>query len=185
MFEVELKFSLADPGPVLERLKRLGAQPQPPVEQVDVYFNHPCRDFAQTDEALRIRSQGPQQVLTYKSALLDSRTKTRREIEIPLAAGESREKLAEALTLLGFTSVFEVRKRRQPQHLNWHDRDFEVAFDEVEGLGPFVEVETLANAAERPVATQAILDLAALLELSKPEPQSYLRLLLQKTPQKS
>lgn len=55
-FEVEQKFPLADVAAVERRLAELGAQAGGTVEQVDRYFNHPVRDFAQTDEALRLRS---------------------------------------------------------------------------------------------------------------------------------
>jgi adenylate cyclase class 2 len=185
MFEVELKFPLSDPGLVHKRLQEFGATPQPAVEQADLYFNHPCRDFAQTDEALRIRSQGDRQVLTYKSALVDSQTKTRREIEIVLGPAETRERISEVLTLLGFTSVFEVRKVRHPQHLTWRDREYEVAFDDVAGLGRFVEVETLADIQDRAAAIQDILALSSELGLSRPEQRSYLRLLLEKMPKNS
>ena len=44
----------------------------------------PCRDFAQTDEALRIRTVGDTSFVTYKGPKLDATTKTRRELELPL-----------------------------------------------------------------------------------------------------
>ena len=55
-YEVELKFSLANPNEVLARLASLGVAAASPIEQVDRYFNHPVRDFGDTDEAFRIRS---------------------------------------------------------------------------------------------------------------------------------
>ena len=54
-FEVEQKFALANPAAVADRLAELGATDAQTVVQVDRYFNHPARDFAQTDEALRLR----------------------------------------------------------------------------------------------------------------------------------
>ena len=66
----------------------LGATIEPPVVQVDQYFAHPARDFAQTDEALRLRRVGKQNFITYKGSKIDATTKTRREIELPLAPGE-------------------------------------------------------------------------------------------------
>ena len=74
--------------------------------QRDRYFNHPSRDFAQTDEALRIRTQGRETRITYKGPIVDSQTKTRREIEIPVGAHDGDdEKLAQVLVLLGFREV--------------------------------------------------------------------------------
>ena len=51
-FEVELKFPVADPTEIERRLTSIGAKWASEVEQVDTYFAHPARDFAQTDEAL-------------------------------------------------------------------------------------------------------------------------------------
>jgi adenylate cyclase, class 2 len=180
MYEVELKFPLVDAGPVLKRLAALGAQVAPTLNQVDRYFNHPSRNFAETDEALRIRDIGDRQELTYKGPILDSQAKTRHEIEVPLVNGESRDKLVEVLQLLGFREVGAVQKTRQPRHLVWREREMEVVLDEVVGLGPFIEVETLATEADRLAAVEAVLALAAELGLSAPERKSYLRLLLEK-----
>lgn len=180
MYEVELKFPLADVEPVVERLVASGAHSAPPVEQFDFYFNHPARDFAETDEALRIRTIGDRHNITYKGPVIDSRTKTRREIEISIGDGDARDKFAEVLTLLGFRPVREVRKVRRQYHLIWRNRDFEVAVDQVAGLGTFVEVETLAAESDRQAAVAAILALAAELGLTAPERKSYLCLLLEK-----
>jgi adenylate cyclase class 2 len=181
MYEVELKFPLADAGPVVQRLAALGARTSPVLEQADLYFNHPARDFAESDEALRIRSVGDQNLMTYKGPVVDSQTKTRREIEVPVGDRQARDKFAEVLTLLGFRQVREVRKTRQPYHVAWHGREFEIALDQVAELGSFIEVETLASESDRPAAVEAILALAGDLGLSGHERKSYLCLLLEKT----
>ncbi|MBI3861384.1 MAG: class IV adenylate cyclase [Planctomycetia bacterium] len=181
MYEVELKFPIADARPALARLSALGASAAHSVEQADCYFNHPSRDFGQTDEALRIRSIGDRHLVTYKGPVIDVQTKTRREIEIPLDGSDARDKLAEILAQLGFRAVREVRKSRQPYHLHRDGREFEVAHDQVVGLGTFLEIETLASESERPAAISAIQKLAADLGLSAPERKSYLCLLLEKT----
>ena len=54
-FEVEQKFPLENTAEVEANLTAFGTQFDPPVEQIDHYFRHPARDFAQTDEALRLR----------------------------------------------------------------------------------------------------------------------------------
>ena len=131
--EVELKFPIANSSElhsVRERIMALGANPSDAVMQRDVYFAHPARDFAQTDEAFRLRCVGEQNALTYKGPLLDGVTKTRREIEVSVASGlAAAEQIVELLTLLGFRSVREVLKRRTPFHLAWQDRDWELALD--------------------------------------------------------
>ena len=84
-YEVEQKFPLADAAEAERKLVALGGPFSDPVEQVDRYFGHPARDFAKTDEALRIRRIGQENRITYKGPKLDAATKTRRELELPLA----------------------------------------------------------------------------------------------------
>jgi adenylate cyclase class 2 len=179
-YEVELKFPLVDPQRVRAELDALGAEPGDALVQVDRYFNHPSRDFGETDEAFRIRQIGDENRVTYKGPKVDSRTKTRREIEIVF--GESpadAERFAEMMRLLGFREVRTVRKRRLPFELTWEDREVEVSLDEVDELGTFFEIETLADDDSRDAARDAILRLAERLNLADSERKSYLCLLLE------
>jgi adenylate cyclase class 2 len=182
-YEVENKFPVSDPATIERRLGELGARLGEPEPQVDRYFNHPARDFAATDEALRIRSVADRNWLTYKGPKLDAATKTRREIELAFASGEAgKQQLEELLTALGFRPVAAVRKRRRGGTLRWLDREIVCTLDEVEGLGRFVELETLAEPADLDAARQAVLSLAARLELGPPQRKSYLRMLLERLP---
>ena len=177
-YEVELKFPLAACSDVLARLSRLGAVPESPIEQVDYYFNHPLRDFKKTDEAFRIRSVGEANCLTYKGPRIDLTTKMRQESEISFAGGSlAASQMFEIWQSLGFRRVGEVRKTRMPLPLDWHQRVYELAVDEVPPLGTFLEIELLADAVERDQTRTAILDLARELCLSNPEHRSYLELL--------
>ena len=178
--EVELKFPLAgDRDAVLFLIRGLGAHLVRTIGQADRYFNHPQRDFAQSDEAFRIRSVGAQNFVTYKGPKIDTRTKTRPEIELPLGDGEAlAEQFAEMLTKLSFRPVATVRKQRACWELVRGDWHFEVAFDDVEEVGTYLEIELVTDTAGLPLAQQAVLDLATELGLSEPEPHSYLRLLL-------
>lgn len=179
-YEVELKFPLEDPSRILSQLAELQAEPQAAVQQRDRYFNHPVRDFAQTDEALRIRSAGRENRITYKGPIVDALTKTRREIEIPFAeGGAAAEQLAEILSTLGFREVRAVEKRRVSYDLVWQGRTLELSFDNVTGLGPFVEIETAADETTRHEARDCILNLADHLGLQHSERRSYLSLLLE------
>ncbi len=180
MYEVELKFPVADPRVFISRVRALGAGPAETIEQCDRYFNHPARDFGTSNEALRVRTSGDRHFVTYKGPLLDSRTKTRREIEIPLEGRDAGEQFGEMLQLLGFRPVRSVQKRRTKYPLVWRGREFEIAVDEVTGLGTFVEIETLADEASRPAALDAILALVAQFQLPAAERRSYLTLLLEK-----
>jgi adenylate cyclase class 2 len=175
MLEVEQKFRVADHAEVIARLKQLGATAHGEIEQRDTYYAHPARDFAKTDEALRIRCVGEKSFITYKGPKLDATTKTRREIELPIA---SPEEFAELLTALGFAVVAEVAKRRQIMRVEGPPFGVEVALDKINGLGSFVELEVAAEMADLDAARDQIAQLAIELGLTDNERRSYLELLL-------
>lgn len=177
LYEVENKFPIADPDRAIRAMSRLGAEFRLPVEQCDAYFAHPARDFATTDEALRIRRSGGVAWITYKGPKIDATTKTRRELDLPLAAGTA-EGFAELLAALGFRPVAEVRKLRTPGTLLWREQAVTVAVDRVEGLGTFVELEIAADEAQLDRARDCLGDLATALSLGPPERRGYLDLLL-------
>lgn len=179
-YEVELKFRLPESGFVLTRLSELGAVPGAIQVQTDQYFAHPVRDFGTTDEALRIRSIGDENRVTYKGPVIDKATKTRHESELTFQSGPAAaEQLAQIWEQLSFRRVRVVRKTRQLYALHWQDRDLEICLDQVDGLGAFLEIETLATEAEKTTAQQAILALAREFQLSQPEHRSYLEMLLE------
>jgi adenylate cyclase class 2 len=178
-YEVELKFRLDAPDGLIEKLHDLNAVPAAPILQRDTYFAHPVRDFGETDEALRIRSAGLRNVVTYKGPLIDALSKTRREIEVAFAEGhQSAGEIEQILTILGFSPVRTVEKTRTPYHFDWENRSIELALDDVTGLGNFVELETISDASDREAARDALLRLAQHLGFSDSLRTSYLCLLL-------
>jgi adenylate cyclase, class 2 len=180
-FEVEQKYRVENIVGFKHRLTEMGARAQPVIVQVDRYFNHPSRDFYQTDEALRLRRVGDDNFITYKGPKLDAVTKTRREIELPLCAGSSAiDEYAELLSTLGFGFVAEVSKRRLRWQLDWHGQAVEIALDDVAGVGLFVELELPADEHSIEEAKTAIASLADELGLKHSERRSYLELLLEK-----
>lgn len=178
--EVEQKYPVADLARVRDQLSALGCVFQTPIEQADLYFAHPSRDFAQTDEALRLRRSGKNVCITYKGPKLDPTTKTRREIELPIWGEHGYDQYRELLEVLGFGAVMEVRKRRVPGTIPWEGAAVEVALDDVAGLGTFVELEILAPAAELDQAKQCLASLAARLGWEQPERRGYLDLLFRR-----
>jgi adenylate cyclase class 2 len=178
-YEVENKFRVQDVEPVAQRLARYGARFDAPIEQTDQYFAHPVRDFAETDEALRLRRIGDQNLVTYKGPKIDQATKTRQELELPLAAGRDfAPAYRQLLEALGFRAVAEVRKRRRAGHFTWHDWPVTAALDEVQGLGQFVELELQSDAESLREAQARLIELAAELGLAERERRSYLELVL-------
>ena len=182
-YEVEQKFRLGEQAAsIVARLIEFGATEIGEVRQADHYFNHPVRDFATTDEALRIRSVGDRNWLTWKGPKIGQKTKTRREIEPALGDGsKTADEIAEVLTILGFRSVAVVRKVRKQFEIEWDGRCFELAFDRVDEVGEFLEVELLAEKSDLDAAQQALKSLcdAIGLEDSAVERKSYLRMLLE------
>ncbi len=179
IYEVEQKFRAAH-GELSPELARRGIVWRDTIEQRDVYFNHPQRDFAQTDEALRVRSVGATHCITYKGPRLDRATKTRRELELPLPTGASTaEGFYELLSALGFRRTAEVKKSRREGTLAFQGRAIEVALDTVTGIGEFVELELAVEQAELTAAQACIVALSTELGLTASERRSYLEMVLE------
>ena len=179
MFEVEQKFAVESFDAIEQQLRERGVQLSLPIAQADRYFAHPSRDFAVTDEALCIRQIGAENRITYKGPKLDKLTKTRREIELPLAEGVAHaEQYGELLIALGFSPRAIVRKQRRVGRFEHRSFAVEVALDEVDQVGTFVELEISAEDEALDLARAALLNLADDLGLMQVERRSYLEMLL-------
>jgi adenylate cyclase, class 2 len=180
-FEVEQKYRTTGHDAVAVRLAGMGVEPGAPIEQEDDYLSHPARDFAATNEALRLRRTGAENAVTYKGPKRTGPTKTREEIEVPFDEGpEGFARMRKLFETLGFRTVAVIRKVRIPYHLTSQGRPVEVVLDVAEDLGTFVEVETIASGeSDLPEAQRVVMDLARALGLTEIEPRSYLRMALQ------
>ncbi len=171
MLEVEIKSPCADPDAMRKMLSALGTgQTEARVDR-DRYFNHPSRDFAETDEAVRIRSIGDRHYLTYKGPKLSAKTKSRVEEEVSIADAETGRKI---LTALSFTEVLLVEKKREVYKLN----EIEICLDTIEGLGSFVELEIMTDDQQK--GEEKLFALAGQLGLKEFVNISYLEMLLEK-----
>jgi adenylate cyclase, class 2 len=179
MLEIELKFPVKDFSAVQGQIAGLRAKESAPIQEADHYFNAPDRDFAQTDEALRLRRIGQKDYVTYKGPRTDASTKTRKEIEVPLGAGDaSAQGFIQILEHLGYRPTAVVRKRRRIYRLSRDGFSLEICLDEVEELGCFVELEIVAAEDRLDAARATLQGLAAELGLTQSERRSYLELLL-------
>src|SRR5262245_61667479 len=114
MLEVEMKFPGADFAAAERRLAEWGAVADPGVTEADHYFNAPDRDFARTDEALRLRRVGRANFVTYKGPKRGTRGKTRTEVEVPLGDGDQvADDFRRLLGYLGYRPVAVVTKHRR------------------------------------------------------------------------
>jgi adenylate cyclase class 2 len=193
MYEVEIKVPAALER-VRDRLRERDADPAEIRRQRDVYYDAPHREFAETDEALRIRREtviedpatdgggsaggapaGEESIrLTYKGPLLDEESKTRSEHETGVNDGEA---ISGILDGLGFDPAATVEKRRE----YWRFEGFSVTLDSVERIGEFVEIERAVDDENDidPTREAAVETLARLgLDADDQVRTSYLGLLL-------
>jgi len=177
MLEIELKFRVADGAALRTRLEQLGARSSGAETQRDAYFNHPARDFAETDEALRIRVVGGAATVTYKGPVLGTAAKSREEVECGVTDVEA---FSQVLIRLGFRPTLMVEKDRRNFGLEWDGRAATVCLDSVTELGLFCELELLASQEDREAAERALWSLAERLGLAEVERRSYLEMLLEK-----
>ncbi|MHA2100815.1 MAG: class IV adenylate cyclase [Candidatus Kariarchaeaceae archaeon] len=172
MIEVEIKLACDDPESVITKLKEMGAEQVNNESNMDIYFNHPVRDFGSTDEALRIREVNSQVELTYKGPKFDSKSKTREEITIPVESLEIKD----VFYRLNFPVGGIVNKKRD----NWTIDNVKISIDQVENLGDYVELEISSNNNENIEYDRSILYRIATSLGLNPENQireSYLELL--------
>jgi len=190
MYEVELKVR-ADHDRVRERLADVDAERERVVRQVDTYYDAPDRDFAETDEALRIRRETPADPpvtvdrgddpdewttveLTYKGPKVDEQSKTREEHETAVGDDGAADAILRGLRYEAAATVEKARERYAV------DGDH-VTLDAVADLGTFVEVETTVDReADVPAARERLVDLLDHLGLDPDDGirTSYLGLLL-------
>ena len=178
-YEVERKFRLHDPGSFIQRAMAADANFGAAITQVDEYFAHPSRDFASTDEALRVRFTNAQCRITYKGPKVSAATKTRCEIELPFAESvDDPQQIGELLMALGFQPVAKVHKVRRSAQLSRGDWQFSVDLDDVQGLGTFVELDTSAAEDQVAAAEAAMAKIADEFGLTGEVQTSYLEMLL-------
>ena len=177
-YEVEQKYAVSDRAILELHLDNLGIVWGETIQQRDAYYNHPARDFAQTDEAIRIRTSAAKHCITYKGPRIDKTTKTRKEIEIPLGTHVTSAAAEQLLVALGFTYVAVVEKTRCSGTLIWQDQPLTIAIDEVVGLGTYIEIELMASEETLSAAQDVVQQVARKLQLQGSIRVGYLDLLL-------
>jgi adenylate cyclase class 2 len=184
-YEVEMKLRLPDIPAAEHMLLEQGAESLNSETQTDVYFDHPCRSFSETDEAVRVRSrviasgQGhadkhPLVELTYKGPKIDSKTKTRVEYSVGVLKADEMTRI---LLSTGFREVATVVKRRKFFRID----DVTLSLDDVTEVGCFVEFESVVSGRDEMIrARDRIISLSRELGFNPEESirESYLELYL-------
>lgn len=182
MLEVEMKFRVADWTAIIAKLEATGAVAEPRREDTDHYFNAPDRDFAQTDEAVRLRRIGAENYLTYKGPKIDTVTKSRPEIELRLADGsQTAADAVRFLSSLAYRPVAVVSKFRQVYTFQRDGFTLSACLDDVGAVGRYVELEILADESRYESARAVLLKAVEEFGLVEHERRSYLRLLLEQS----
>ena len=141
MIEVEVKAKINSFEDMEKKLEDIGASKSKKEFQEDIYFASPIVDFAQTDEALRIRTTNNNTFITYKGPKLNDKAKTSKEVEMTI---ENAKKAKDIFEEIGFKEVRTVRKNRQ----YYTYENFEISLDDVEGLDPYMEIEIALDDSE-------------------------------------
>lgn len=139
MLEIEIKVRVPDLQPIRERIRLSGAALLGEGVEYDAYYNSPERDFASTDEALRLRKADDYALLTYKGPKIGSGSfKAREELNIRV---ESLDTMDLLLQRIGFQKTAYVKKYRESYRIG----QATVTLDTVENLGTFAEIEAAAE----------------------------------------
>jgi adenylate cyclase class 2 len=174
MLEIELKVRISSLEAVRQQLHRLNAQFFGRIHEHDIYYNAPHRDFAVTDEAIRLRYTNDHAVVTYKGAKIQSSgLKAREELNTAVESGKIFELV---LDRLGFRKTAEVNKWRE----NYKLGTIAISLDSVDELGTFAEIEIMTEGDDS-IASAKIEKIAKELGIQgEPILASYLELLLSK-----
>ncbi len=140
--EIEIKVKVPSLDAIREKLQQNGARLIADQDEHDFYYNAPHRDFAVTDEALRIRYLTNQICgkvmppnVTYKGPKVGREGfKSREELIVDLS---SAEEYCTILERLGFRLTAEVVKHREI----YQCEGAIVTLDELPGVGTFSEIE--------------------------------------------
>ncbi|NPA97955.1 MAG: class IV adenylate cyclase [Crenarchaeota archaeon] len=138
--EIEAKYKvICSDEQIKQLIEAIGASYIEVLHEYDTYLQHPCKDFSQTDEALRLRmmivSDREKWILTYKGPRkMSGEIKSREEIEVELT---EPEKILKILNRLGFKKIASITKKRYKYRYN----DCDILLDHVKGLGVFLEIE--------------------------------------------
>lgn len=154
--EVEIKVKIENFKEIKARLAKRGKIIKS-IKQVDEYYTPVHRDFfaqrPHPTEWLRIRTNPDRVIFEYDKSInkkADGEQDCAEEYETVVSApGELRK----ILFFLNFKKVETVMKQRE----YWECGDFEVALDDVKGLGYFVEVEAKGNFESTAKAKEACL----------------------------
>jgi len=133
MIEIEVKFEISNIRKIQQGLKKIGAKKISKVLQQDISFDDENETFMKQDKLLRVRKEGDNVILAFKSKKKKARFKEAEEIEIKVS---DFKKTKGILKRIGFYPMGEFRKTRE----RWDFKNSEILIDQT-ALGNFLEIE--------------------------------------------
>lgn len=166
MLEVEAKIRIADVASLRSKLAALGAMKGEVLMESDLFFQHPARDFVETDEALRLRDVNGALTLTYKGPNQSASLKIREEHNVLISDDPTT-----LLASLGFKEAARLEKERE----HWTLGEANLSIDTL-AAGTFLEVEVIGE--DNETASAEVERILEALSLSKAPrlTESYLAL---------
>jgi adenylate cyclase class 2 len=136
MREIEIKARVHDTVTTLAALEKLGVQLGKPKKQHDVVYSRPgAIDNDPNENWLRIRTENDSKIIfTLKRSVTGELDSIEHEVTV-----DSEQELASIIGYLGYELFSDLTKIRRKGQVG----DIEICFDEVPGLGTFIEAERL------------------------------------------
>ena len=167
MREIEIKARVADSDDLISKLEKQGIELGKPLKQHDVVFGQiGVKDGVKGSIWLRIRTENDSKItFNLKKAIAGQLDNIEHETDI-----EDAEEMRSIIETMGFELYSDLTKiRRKAKH-----EDLEVCFDEVPGLGKFIEAEKMVdNDANGEEVTNDLWKFFNSLGISKRDEETY------------
>ena len=140
--EIEIQVKIEKPEILIKFLEE-NASFKEEIHQLDKYFSPTHRNFGAVrpvEEWLRVRKSGNKASFDYKHLRFDKNGKNYSCDQYETNIGDS-DQMEKILAVLNFAPLITVNKKRKI----WMYKDYEIAVDNIEGLGDFVEIEYLGK----------------------------------------
>lgn len=146
MKETELKFLEIDRIEIEKNLKQIGAKKVFNRMFNVILFDYPDNSITKKGAYLRLRDEGDKILLTYKKPVTNHKVKITDEIETAVKDFDETRKI---LTILGFTEIYNVKKRR----IRYKTKDAQFEIDNYLGkykfIPEFLEIEANQKAIKK------------------------------------
>lgn len=162
MRELEVKILEVNPQEVIQQLENLGATKSFDGEMWAVFLDQPNGEISNRGDVLRIRREGADIRLTYKSHVSKEGIKEMEELETSVSDMEIALRIFQAL---GYEIIKQTRKFRTQYEWKGTHIVLDDYQDELSGIPVFVEIEALDSA--------SLFETASMLGFSKGDCKSW------------